>query len=234
MAALKAKPIGTAGTKPAFMKSSAEVAMETIDREDRATRLADERRAAIEAQAEAKAQMAAYNPESAESVIVTRIALEGMAARAGLSVTWRRGEPFFSEVLKIRDLSPREREVEKRCRQLEAENTRLRDQLKSAVLRDDSFKDEVRAVAAEEKRVAQWKAEKARSEADTQAIKDLLDKGASIADVQALEDLLGKSGVELRDTVVKPSYASSNEIRKMIELYEAGIISRESAMEKFQ
>lgn len=192
----KPKPIGVNGTKPGFLKSSAEIAMETIQR-DLAQEEADARRAA-------EAMKAAYNPEMAETVVVSRIALEGMAARAGLSVTWRHGEPYFNETISLNDLSPREREVEKRCRQLEAENTRLRDQLKSAVRRDDKFADEVKRQADEVKREKELKEAAKRREAEAQAVKDILDKGASIADVKALEDLLGVSGVDLRDTVVRP------------------------------
>lgn len=202
----KPKPIGAAGTKPGFLKSSAEIAMEQIDREEQA-RARQEAKAAIDVQRNLA--------ESAETVIVSRMALEGMAARAGLGVTWKHGEPYFIEQVPMSDLSPREREVEKRCRQLEAENQRLRDQLKSAVRRDDFFKDEVmkeRLREAEEKKLRE---EHERKRLDQEAYADLMAGGASPKDIAALEELTGLKGVALRDSVKRPKAAAgtlSNEV----------------------
>lgn len=184
----KAKPIGVAGTKPGFLKSSVEVAMEQIEAEDRVTKAQREREEQRAAEAEAKGAIK-----------------DQRAARAGLDVTWKHGEPWFTETPgAFGALSEREKAVERWCRQLEAENTKLRDQLESAARRDDEYKDQVRKQAEAYRKYEEQRKHERAKQADAEAYADLLAGGATVADIEALEKLTGKTGVELRDHVQRP------------------------------
>lgn len=73
-----------------------------------------------------KELQAAVPPDEGATTRITRMALEGLASRAGIDVTWREGEPYFSEShTNPLWLNAKEQTLERRLRGLEVENQKL-------------------------------------------------------------------------------------------------------------
>lgn len=134
-----------------------------------------------------------------DKVMVTRMVFEALAARAGVDVRWQDGQPMMSQDPDwMLGLPPEMRTMEKRVRQLEQENARLEERLKSAAHRDDNWRDTMKEVI-EQERASE------RLTAETRAIQSMRDHGITEADQKAAEALTGVTDVvKLRDMLVKP------------------------------
>jgi hypothetical protein len=136
-----------------------------------------------------KAREAVDTPPEDSMHSISRITLEGLAARAGVEVSWHQDQPIFTiSTVSPLTLNDRERVLERRLETLERENVTLRERVKKANFNQtaSTLIDAPNRIQVLEEQVAFLKDEKERQEAEK-----LRAKGASDADIAATKKLLG-------------------------------------------